>query len=143
MATKATVFTDMEAHKNGKCNFGYTRYEDIDKAVPGSKFILNTRNDEDWYKSMKNHEQSASFKKPLIDRLKKCHRQGNYGDYRKPFKEAALEKKRNHENSVRTYFKDRPDDLLEVDIYDPEVESKMNDFFGISGTWGHKGKGKY
>ena len=83
-------------------------YRELDERFPGSKFILTTRDRGAWIKSVQRHFQ---------------HRQPNglfewiYGvptvvghDQR------FLEVYDAHNAAVRTYFKDRPNDFLEVSI---------------------------
>lgn len=56
-----TVFTDMEsAHRYGQPILeGYKEFEYLDKSFPGSVFILNTRNVEDWIISRYMHQNGA------------------------------------------------------------------------------------
>ena len=84
-------------------------YRDLDKAYPGSKFVLTTRDKDAWFRSIDNHfghqetplnasAYGASFAKA---RDNKDHWQSVYAQ---------------HYEDVRNYFKDRPDDLLELDL---------------------------
>ena len=83
-------------------------YKELDFLYPGSKFILTTRNPRSWIKSMYRYFGSyeAAAEVWIYDGVgtpvKNRHR------FVKRFKE--------HNNEVRTYFKDRPNDFLEIDL---------------------------
>lgn len=82
-------------------------YNDIDKKYPGSKFILTVRKDSDiWYQSLCEHAKRTG---PTKYRMK------IYG-YEMPneYEREHIQFYENHNKSVREYFKDRPQDLLEV-----------------------------
>ncbi len=49
------VFTDMERVSGVDLIEGYRYFKELDAAYPGAKFILNTRNMEDWIKSRHAH----------------------------------------------------------------------------------------
>jgi len=92
-------------------------FRDLDRGYPGSKFILTTRTDEDWLQSVEHH---FSFRNPFragwdSDVFShRVHRQ-LYG--RQTFdREVFLERYRRHNQEVRDYFKDRPTDLLELNM---------------------------
>ena len=93
-------------------------YRELDKAYPGSKFILTTRPETDWLRSVRDHWNPdinpwrkdwdiAPFTHVLHQRL--------YG--RKTFDaDTFLERYRRHNAEVREYFKSRPGDLLEMEV---------------------------
>jgi hypothetical protein len=93
-------------------------YQELDKAYPGSKFILTVRNEGAWLESVRNHwsHESNPFRKawdhdPFTHRVHKL----TYGQ--KGFDaEVFLERYRRHNAEVKEYFKDRPDDLLVMDM---------------------------
>lgn len=81
-------------------------YKYLDRQWPGSKFILTLRKSpEKWLESIKKHSLTAS---PRFNARKIA-----YG-YHYPFGHEAeyMAAYRRHEEAVREYFRDRPDDLL-------------------------------
>lgn len=95
-----------------------TLYEKLDKGYPGSKFILTVRNEERWLQSVKNHWdpdrnqfRAAWSTDPFTHKIHKAV----YGQ--KGFDaEIFLARYRRHNAEVREYFKDRPEDLLVMDM---------------------------
>jgi hypothetical protein len=97
-------------------------YKELDKAYPGSKFILTVRPEHDWIRSVRNHWDPkinpwrkdwdiAPFTHVLHQRL--------YG--RKTFDaDAFLARYRQHNAEVIAYFKNRPGDLLVMKVDKPE-----------------------
>jgi hypothetical protein len=91
-------------------------YERLDKAYPGSKFILTMRSEEAWIRSVRNHWdhnrnpfRSTWSTDPFTHQVHKLV----YGQ--KGFDaEIMLARYRRHNAEVREYFKDRPNDLLEM-----------------------------
>ena len=87
----------------------YMIYKELDTLFPNSKFILTIRDEEKWYKSIKNH----------IGNLRSAHHEWIYGRGKGlpiDHKQNTLNVYNTHNNEVREYFKDRPDDLLVVDF---------------------------
>lgn len=83
-------------------------YKQLDQYYPGSKFILTVRRSEEaWIESFKKHclrKDPTSLSEKLV-----------YGfNYPQNHEEHFIEQYRNHNNDVRTYFKGRERDLLEV-----------------------------
>jgi hypothetical protein len=96
-------------------------YQRLDKAYPGSKFILTVRNELEWLMSV-NRLWDARYNPnrwewevyPFTNRI---HR-ALYG--RTDFKpDVMLARYRQHNAEVLEYFKDRPDDLLVLDMDRP------------------------
>lgn len=96
-------------------------YQDLDKAFPGSKFILLKRKEESWIKSMLTHfgHTDTQMRKwaygagtPL----------GNESMY--------LERFRLHYQEIQDYFKDRPEDLLEMSLSAGDGWEKLCTFLG-------------
>lgn len=99
-------------------------YPQLDKYYPNSKFILTTRNKQDWLNSVENHwAMNPCFNDPLrqtqADLVHMAMRQllcaTVYGSYEFNRDRAAYIYDLHHHN-VRTYFVDRPHDLLVLDI---------------------------
>ena len=93
-------------------------YRKLDKAYPGSKFILTVRNEEAWLKSV-GRLWSADYNPQrwtwdVWPFSHKIHR-ALYG--REDFDtHTFLARYRRHNTEVREYFRDRPDDLLVMDV---------------------------
>jgi sulfotransferase family protein/glycosyl transferase family 7 (putative galactosyltransferase) len=88
-------------------------YRELDKAYPGSKFILTVRDEVDWLRSVRDHfSEKNRFKwewgvYPFSNRI---HR-AVYG--RTDFDlDGFLERYRRHNAEVQEYFRDRPNDLF-------------------------------
>ena len=82
-------------------------YREIDQAFPGSKFILTRRKDsETWFRSLCDHAELYHASRTW---------KAVYGyENPKKHKREHIEYYENHNRGVREYFRDRPDDLLEV-----------------------------
>ena len=131
-------------------------YEDLDKAYPGSKFVLTVRDEEGWLKSCENHWASRpAFQEappPGKDvspeehlthmEIRRFLRAAVYASYDyQPdrFRRAY----RRHVEDVKAYFKDRPDDLLVIAIAQGEGFEKLAPFLGVAAPnqpFPHKGK---
>ena len=93
-------------------------YEKLDVAYPGSKFILTTRNEERWLQSVRNHWSPEHNKfraawdtDPFTHRIHKAlYGQKNFDA------EIFIARYRRHNAEVQEYFKDRPGDLLVMDM---------------------------
>jgi hypothetical protein len=93
-------------------------YRELDRAYPNSRFILTTRSEADWVESARNH-----FNPQLNPWVKTwhtdpfTHKMHNRIYGRKTFEEGAfLAAYRRHNAEVLEYFKDRPSDLLVMDM---------------------------
>lgn len=82
-------------------------FRELDVAYPGSKFILTTRDPDQWYDSACKHFGENGSKL----------REWIYG-VASPvgFRDVYVDRMINHTSDVRDYFKDRPDDILEFEI---------------------------
>ncbi|MFD1717381.1 sulfotransferase family protein [Georgenia deserti] len=92
------------------------QFEEFDRWFPGSKFILHTRNFDDWMRS----------------RMKHVHR--NEGSRVRNWQDIDADDwerlwREQHER-VRRYFSDRPDDLLEIDVPAGDGWEKLAPFLG-------------
>lgn len=105
-------------------------YQQLDKAYPGSKFILTVRPEPEWLASVKAHFDPTLNKwQPGWDQDPFTHRVHNLLYGRKDFDaDTMLNVYRRHNAEVANYFIGRPDDLLVVDPYDGW--SRMCDFLG-------------
>ncbi len=82
-------------------------YEQFDREFPGTRFILTRRIDgETWFRSVCNHSKGTGPHEVNL------HVYGNELPYGQQAEYIAIYE--NHMKEVRTYFKDRPQDFLEV-----------------------------
>lgn len=125
-------FTDMEdVHKNIFIHL--THFKELDKQYPNSKFILNIRPVDKWINSRIHHPNYLNCHKKITG----LDEDGVIEHWKKQWED--------HIESVKEYFKDRPNDLL---VFDIESEShKLVEFFSnyieIKSTeFGHHNKTK-
>jgi len=128
--------------------FSYAEtYKHVDQAYPGSKFILSVRNDpEQWYNSVIKFHSKLFGKNgniPTSEDLKNADyvRKGwmwdsiqiNYGTpENNPYqKDMVIQNYLDHNASVKNYFKDRPDDLLVINLAEEDSFEKFIDFIGV------------
>lgn len=96
-------------------------YQSLDRAFPGSKFILIVRDPEAWIKSAVN--DFGDDPNTLRDVI--------YGSRFPKGNEAAwLARYRCHNREVQDYFADRPNDLLLLRLEDGVSFEKVCDFLG-------------
>lgn len=106
-------------HHYAMCDLPFTfLFKELDKAYPGSKFILTTRDEEKWLKSVRNHwsHEHNPYRQnwnddPFTHKVHKLL----YGQ-RGFDAELFLNRFRQHNAEVREYFKYRPADLLVMDM---------------------------
>jgi hypothetical protein len=107
-------------------------YEKLDKAYPGSKFILTIRDETEWLESVRRHwsREHNPFRgawdtDPFTHRVHKLL----YG--RKDFDaETFLNRYRRHNAEVLDYFQDRPNDLLIMDMTQGDGWPELCAFLG-------------
>lgn len=100
-------------------------YKFLDKRYPNSKFILTIRDMESWLESCKNHIKNVRnyYKWKGYVRKKIYHTIG----YSRDMYIKAYQK---HINDVKTYFHNRTDDLLILNITKGEGYEKLCPFLG-------------
>ena len=98
-------------------------YKELDALYPGSKFILTEREPEKWYNSVSYHvgDLSSPMHEWLFGRGKGLPRND---------KKHTLNVFVKHRENVIEYFKDRPDDLLIIDITKIENWDAICTFLG-------------
>jgi hypothetical protein len=122
----------------------------IDHAFPNSKFILSVRSSADeWYAStIRFHIKLFGIdnRLPTADELKRARyiRRGDiYENIKRHYgtsdddlynKEKLTAHYNNHNQSVLNYFKDRPNDLLVINLSNKEAYQKMLDFLSITSS---------
>jgi hypothetical protein len=93
-----------------------------DEQYPGSKFVLTTREIEGWLDSRQRHVEKN------IER----QAQGLYdGNFVTVDRTGWWHEYRTHHRKVLTYFADRPDDLLVLDICAGDGYEKLCPFLGL------------
>ncbi|MEQ8440990.1 MAG: sulfotransferase [Alphaproteobacteria bacterium] len=141
------TFTELS---NGQCDLSLLRlfdgitdittvpfYKQFDQMYPGSKFILTTRSDTaGWLQSCENHY----FNRPAFQNeedpddevhylMRQFLRAAVYGTYSfNP--ERYLWLYNQHQEDVRHYFRDRPEDLLIMDVSQGDGFEKLAPFMG-------------
>ena len=93
-------------------------YEKLDRAYPGSKFVLTVRDEQSWLRSVERlwsyQDNPMRWTWDVYPFSNNIHR-ALYGCV--DFDAAVfLARYRRHNAEVRAYFKDRPDDLLVMDM---------------------------
>tara|TARA_R110002073_G_scaffold289878_8_gene454800 strand:+ start:10830 stop:12257 length:1428 start_codon:yes stop_codon:yes gene_type:complete len=109
-------------------------YQQFDKMYPGSKFILTVRDKESWLRSCQNHWFNRPAFKQTDDPDEETHllvrqllRAAVYGCYNYVPERFSWVYDR-HVRDVMEYFKDRPNDLLVIDICNGEGFDKLAPF---------------
>ena len=103
-------------------------YQELDKKYPGSKFIYTVRDMESWLASCEKYpafHKGSDYSKSnkITARLRQRLFGTDYFD-RQKFKEAYLR----HDTEVRDYFKDRPQDLLVLNITEGDAWNPLCTF---------------
>lgn len=93
-------------------------YQKLDAGYPGSKFVLTTRKEERWLQSVRNHWSPEHNKfRVAWDSDPFSHRAHKLLYGQKNFDaDIFLARYRQHNAEVQEYFKDRPGDLLVMDM---------------------------
>lgn len=109
-------------------------YQQFDQAYPGSKFILTVRDKESWLRSCQNHWFNRPAFKQTDDPDEETHllvrqllRAAVYGCYNFVPERFSWVYDR-HVRDVMEFFKDRPEDLLIIDICSGEGFEKLAPF---------------
>lgn len=99
-------------------------YKELDLIFPRSKFILTVRKDEHtWINSLKNHSMKT--------RPTRHCRKFAYGfNYPHRHEQEHLDFYKRHNDNVRDYFKNRPEDFLEICWENGDGFEKLCNFLG-------------
>ena len=132
------VFTDMEVgiQTNDKIEYkyAYKLYKQFDEDYPESRFILNTRDIDNWINSRLKHESGWVIHNSKIKKLdpKPLYYETQLNFYNCSSKEELIDLWKDewnkHHQDVLEYFSDRPDDLLVFDIEKDSLD-KIKEFF--------------
>lgn len=99
-------------------------YRELDREFPGARFILTTRETDRWLKSICSHFGADPASLQML----------TYGEAH-PYpigheaRYAAVYEA--HNEAVRAYFRDRPGDLLEMDLTKGDGWDKLCPFIGV------------
>lgn len=102
-------------------------YKSLDAVYPGSKFILTNRNFDSWMRSTSNHFSSPEDPKSFVGQMRLIVYGTLVFDH-----QLFFDRYHSHLSDVRTYFKNRRNDLLELDICAGEGWEKLCPFLGLS-----------
>lgn len=107
-------------------------YKELDCSYPGSKFILTVRNEDKWLSSVRNHwdrkRNAYRWEWDVYPFSNQIHKQ-LYG--RSNFDEAVFRARyRQHNEAVRVYFRDRPDDLVTLNVDNGDGWPQLCGFLG-------------
>lgn len=100
-------------------------YRQIDRLVPGCKFILTYRDPESWFGSVERYFRLPRARPPMHEWI--------YGRGRGLIaaeKENTLTVYKKHLEGVFAYFRNRPDDLLVIDIGKGDEWERLCGFLG-------------
>lgn len=111
-------------------------FRELDAAYPGSRFILTTRDTASWLNSVQRHYARREHELDEPDLPKHKVREAVYGirDFDPVVFASAYAA---HTDAVREYFRDRPDDLLEMSICGGEGWDRLCPFLGVEGRVEH------
>jgi hypothetical protein len=110
------------------------RFDELDSLYPGSKFIFTIREMSSWLKSCEDHFTRRILLDLLSERTRALivkARKGMYGTEffdRDVFKDVYVK----HTKKVYDYFRDRPQDLLIMNICEGDGWSRLCPFLGHS-----------
>jgi len=105
-------------------------YRQLDAAIPGSRFILTQRDLEPWLASLEHHmslQDPASF---MGDSPKGLLRERLYGT-RRFVRQTMIQARTGHRHDALQYFRDRPGDLLVMDICAGQGWETLCPFVGV------------
>lgn len=103
-------------------------FRELDARYPGSRFILTVRDPERWIRSVVAHFGAQAEPDSPMRQLIYGKRAGDPRGHEATY----LARYRAHIDAVRAHFARRPDDLLEVDVSDPEALERICRFLGHS-----------
>lgn len=105
-------------------------YQQLDAAFPGSRFILTTRPLEPWLESIRAHLARRDHPRYTANTPAAQVRHRMYGSVRF-HPDAYTRAFQLHHVRVRDYFRDRPDDLLEINICAGQGWDALCPFLGL------------
>lgn len=128
-------------------------YSELFDLFPKSRFILTTRNLDDWWRSVVRHKKLIESNRGVVALNPFEFAQYNrHASSRVQFFSLSDEQlmkdiHKRHIESVSEFFEGKPSSLLKFDIEDPEANKKIGDFLDVSSAPSfpntHQGRGKY
>ena len=110
----------------------YFRYQELDEKFPNSKFIFTTRDIDSWL-----HSAEQMWVKQRVALVQNT---SDFGIFTKEFfgvkyfdRQVFIDTYWSHKAGVEDYFKDRPQDLLEMDFSKGDDWKKLRAFVGHTG----------
>jgi Sulfotransferase domain len=116
-----SVAARFESFEDGPWN-GRDFYRELDRRFPGSKFVLTVRDAPSWLRSHERHFSTEGARK-IPERFQIA----SYAERR----EQILRDYEARHEEVRTYFADRPADLLVLDVVGGEGWERLCPFLGL------------
>jgi len=114
----------------GACDCSVVRfYKELDKKFPNSKFIYTIRQPDKWINSIEKHYNRVAIKdlgKEMAEDRMAIYKRLDFN------REVFLEKYIEHDIDVKLYFKNRPEDLLIIDICMGEGWEKLIPFINYT-----------
>jgi len=124
------TFEQLRLADGGADNGVTIYYKYLDYKYPGSKFVLTVRGLGDWLESMRYiTEQNPVTSRDMDEQIKRrmlVYESVSFD--REKFVDAYAR----HHDDVRRYFRDRPDDLLEMNIIGGQGWETLCPFLGIA-----------
>ena len=114
-------------------------YKELEEQYPNSKFILTVRDSKQWIESCKNH-----YKDIGTDLFSKIYGEGNH--FPLGNEDVWIQTYLNHNQSVRNFFKNKPNQFLEVNWENGDGWDELCSFLNKSvpdRDFPHANKGKY
>ena len=112
-------------------------FRELDTKYPGSKFILTIRDEQQWIASVLKSRRSKKLEQVLFGH--ECNMQNVIWDVlseriygsKEPDSGTLLDTFRYHNDSVQQFFKNRPDDLLVVNLTRGDGWDEICSFLGV------------
>jgi hypothetical protein len=134
-----TVFTELDRYDAVEDNPWPLIFEEIDNNYPNSKFILTERDSESWFASVSKH--IGTLRDPMHEWI-----YGRNNGIPKDNKSNTIKVYNDHCDKVKSYFKDRPQDLLIIDFKSGDQWAKLCQFLDCEipdAPFPHENKANY
>jgi len=113
-------------NKDGACDIPVVAYyKKLDKLFPGSKFVYTFREEESWKDAIERFAKD----KPIKAQWQRQLREMVYGS--NMFDESWFDAHKRHHDDLMEYFKDRPNDIITLNIVGGDTPEKLYQFLGI------------
>jgi hypothetical protein len=118
-------------------------FRELDRAFPGSRFVLTTRDPELWVSSYLNMLRGQGTATPEMNRIRRTLYGLNFPDVTRAQLVARFVR---HSREVQAHFRDRPDSLLVVDWSRGHGWAELCGFLGVrepAEEFPHENRGVY